>query len=115
MGPEEFVEILIAPPNTFLPGESRLLEYGEARVALFNVGGAVHAVDDLCPHRQGPLSEGYLDGFLITCPWHGWQFDVRDGRCDTVSRHRVRTYPVRVDETGVHLTLPDPPRTAPAA
>jgi nitrite reductase/ring-hydroxylating ferredoxin subunit len=108
-------EILIAPPGTFLPGQSRLLEYGEARVALFNVGGTVHAIDDLCPHRQGPLSEGYLDGFLITCPWHGWQFDVRDGRCDTVSRHRVRTYPVRVDETGVYVTVPDPPESTPGA
>ena len=109
------MEILIAPPDTFLPGQSRLLEYGDQRVALFNVAGTVHAVDDTCPHRQGPLSEGYLDGFLITCPWHGWQFDVRDGRCDTVSRHSVRTYPVRVDETGVYVTLPDPPGAAPGA
>jgi nitrite reductase/ring-hydroxylating ferredoxin subunit len=103
------VDVLIAAPGTFLPGESRLLEYGDYRIALFNVGGQVHAIDDRCPHRQGPLSEGYLDGYLITCPWHGWQYDVRDGHCDTFTSKRVTTYPVRVDETGVHVTLPAEP------
>lgn len=109
-------EILIAAPGTFGPGESRLLEYAGYRVAVFNVGGAIHAIDDVCPHRNGPLSEGYLDGFLITCPWHGWQFDVRDGRCDTISGHEVRSYAVRVDESGVHVTLPEaPPPPDPAS
>jgi len=103
------VDVLIAPPGTFLPGESRLLEYGEYRIALFNVAGTIFAIDDRCPHRQGPLSEGYLDGFLITCPWHGWQYDVRDGHCDTFAEKSVARYPVRVDDAGVHVTLPGAP------
>lgn len=48
-------------------------------VALFNVGGTYHAVDNLCLHRGGPLAEGTLSGCVVTCPWHGWQFDVRTG------------------------------------
>ena len=75
---------------------------------MFNVGGEVFAIDDRCPHRAGCL-EGYLDGFSITCPWHGWQYDVRDGRCDTFSTKSVAAYPVRVDAEGVFVTLPAAP------
>ena len=62
------------------PGEATLVTAGEKRVALFNVGGTCHALDDTCTHRGGPLSEGTLDGDVVTCPWHGARFCVRDGR-----------------------------------
>jgi nitrite reductase/ring-hydroxylating ferredoxin subunit len=52
-------------------------------VALANVAGAWHAIDGLCPHQGGPLGTGVLCGTVLTCPWHGWQFDV------TTGRHRV--------------------------
>lgn len=52
-------------------------------VALANVAGAWHALDGLCPHQGGPLGTGTLCGAVLTCPWHGWQFDV------TTGRHRV--------------------------
>ena len=49
-------------------------------VALFNVGGTLYALDGICPHQGGPLGSGRLDGAVVTCPWHGWQFDVRTGQ-----------------------------------
>jgi len=52
-------------------------------VALANVAGAWHAIDGLCPHQGGPLGTGQLCGAVLTCPWHGWQFDV------TTGRHRI--------------------------
>jgi nitrite reductase/ring-hydroxylating ferredoxin subunit len=48
-------------------------------VALFNVAGAYHAIDAICLHRGGPLAEGALRDCIVTCPWHGWQFDVTTG------------------------------------
>ncbi|MEI6240405.1 MAG: Rieske 2Fe-2S domain-containing protein [Planctomycetia bacterium] len=48
-------------------------------VALANVAGAWHAIDGLCPHQGGPLGTGRLCGTVLTCPWHGWQFDVTTG------------------------------------
>jgi nitrite reductase (NADH) small subunit len=48
-------------------------------LALAHAGGAFHAVADRCPHRGGPLSEGTLEGCKLTCPWHGWTFDVSSG------------------------------------
>ena len=48
-------------------------------IALFNVGGNIRAVENTCPHRGGPLGEGVLSGTVVTCPWHGWEFDVCTG------------------------------------
>jgi nitrite reductase (NADH) small subunit len=52
-------------------------------VAIVNVDGRFHAIDGLCPHQGGPLGTGRLCGTVLTCPWHGWQFDVVTGN------HRV--------------------------
>lgn len=77
-------------------------------VALFNVDGEFHALDGVCPHAGGPLGEGTLKGTIVTCPWHGWQFDVTTGRhCLTAAIQHTR-FPVRVDGDEVYVQLPDP-------
>ena len=62
------------------PGEGREFVVGGKIVALFNVDGTFHAMDGICPHAGGPLANGDLNGNVVTCPWHGWQFDVSSGR-----------------------------------
>jgi nitrite reductase (NADH) small subunit len=62
------------------PGTSIEREAGGRMVALANVDGNFHALDGLCPHQGGPLGTGTLCGTTLTCPWHGWQFDVVTGR-----------------------------------
>ena len=49
-------------------------------VALFNVAGEIHALDGICPHQGGPLGKGTLESCIVTCPWHGFQFDVTNGQ-----------------------------------
>jgi nitrite reductase/ring-hydroxylating ferredoxin subunit len=49
-------------------------------VALANVGGTIYAMNNSCLHRGGPLGQGLLEGKVLTCPWHGWQYDVTSGR-----------------------------------
>jgi nitrite reductase/ring-hydroxylating ferredoxin subunit len=49
-------------------------------LALYNVDGTLHALDGVCPHQGGPLGKGELRGCVVTCPWHGWQFDVCTGQ-----------------------------------
>lgn len=49
-------------------------------LAPFNVDGAFFVLDGVCPHQGGPLGQGTLTGCVVTCPWHGWQFDVRTGQ-----------------------------------
>ena len=61
------------------PGKSKQVKVGNKTVALFNVGGMIHAIDDTCPHRGAPLWEGTLTENEVTCPWHGARFDVTSG------------------------------------
>lgn len=49
-------------------------------IALFNIDGEFHALDGVCPHAGGPLGKGIVTGCMVTCPWHGWQFDVKTGK-----------------------------------
>jgi nitrite reductase (NADH) small subunit len=62
------------------PGASRELVVEGRIVALFNVDGQFYALDGVCPHQGGPLGKGCLTGTVVTCPWHGWQFDVSSGQ-----------------------------------
>ena len=66
-------------------------------VALFNVDGTFHAIDGVCPHQGGPLAKGRLDGAIVTCPWHGWQFDVATGQHRAAKAVAQRCFSVRVE------------------
>src|SRR5262249_13426495 len=61
-------------------GSIRELQIGGKSVATANVGGRLYAISNTCLHRGGPLGQGQLEGTVVTCPWHGWQFDVTTGR-----------------------------------
>ncbi len=68
---------------------------GGREIALFRMGDEVFAIDAVCPHRRGPLDSGDLDEEgIVTCPWHGWRFDIRTGKSPT-HPGQVLTYPVR--------------------
>ncbi len=78
------------------PGSAKLVEVEGKRIAVFNVGGRYYAIDDTCPHRGGPLSEGTLQGEVVTCPWHGSKFNVATGAVLTPpARDGVSGYSVR--------------------
>ncbi|MFL5344609.1 MAG: Rieske (2Fe-2S) protein [Hyalangium sp.] len=67
-----------------------------ARVAIVRVEGELFAFQDTCPHREGSLSEGDLEGYVMHCPLHAWPFDVRSGLCPVIRGARIRVYPLRV-------------------
>jgi len=66
-------------------------------MALFNLDGDYYAVNSVCPHMGGPVSEGLLKGPIVACPWHGWTFDVRDGGCDHQGGHRISAYETKIE------------------
>ena len=82
-----------------------LVEVGDVAVALFRVGREVFALDNVCPHRDGPLAFGDLRQGVVYCPLHAWGFDVKSGRCDEFPGVCVRTFPVRVEGDEVQLEL----------
>lgn len=66
--------------NEVPAGSIRTFQVGGKPLALANVGGTFYAIDNTCLHRGGPLGEGQLEGKVVTCPWHGWQYDVTTGK-----------------------------------
>ena len=66
----------VATTSEIPPGEGRIFEVDGNPVAIWNLNGNYFAFQNVCPHRGGPVGEGELEGNVITCPWHGWQFDI---------------------------------------
>ena len=79
------------------PGTALEIVSDDRVVALFNVDGTFYALDGVCPHQGGPLGQGKLDGCTVTCPWHGWQFDVESGQSQLSKSIVQPRFPVRVD------------------
>lgn len=79
-------------------GGAKIVLVGGRKVAIFRVKEReLYAVDNQCPHQGAPLGEGYLDGTKVTCPWHAWEFDVRDGSCTTVPQDRIKSYKLKIE------------------
>ena len=88
------------------PGQSAEVVAAGRIFAVFNVDGTFHVLDGICPHAGGPLGKGMLRGNIVTCPWHGWQFDVSRGQhclneriCQTKYSSRIADGQLVVDLT----------------
>jgi nitrite reductase (NADH) small subunit len=89
--------IPIANVDDCPPGEAIETVAGDRVVALFNVDGNFFALDGVCPHQGGPLGKGCLAGNIVTCPWHGWQYDVTTGK-HQLSSITQPTLPTKVED-----------------
>ena len=75
---KEFVKA--AKTSDLAEGQIMLVEVGEERVLLSNVGGSYYAIGEVCTHAEGPLSEGSVEGEEVECPWHGSIFNLKTGQ-----------------------------------
>jgi nitrite reductase (NADH) small subunit len=100
----EFVRIL---SRTELPADGEAREVGcEGRMlCIANVGGEISAMDNVCPHRGGPLGEGIVENGKVVCPWHAWAFDVKTGAAEHSPGDKVDVYPVRIEGDDVLVKL----------
>ena len=92
--------------------EGRAVELGGQAIAFFNLGDRVLALEDRCPHRGGPLSDGILTGSTVVCPLHSWKVCLTEGNVVKPAEERacVRTFPARVDHGFIYVSLPEPGR-----
>ncbi len=99
----EYVEVaeLDQIPET----EGLVIHVRKREIGLFRVNGRVCAIDNVCPHRGGPLAEGQREGSLITCPWHAWSFDLEDGKCTFNDSIEIERFEVRVENGRVLVAL----------
>ena len=100
--------IKVAATSELLAGEGTTVEADGKELALFNVDGVFYAIDNTCTHVGGPLGDGTLDGEIVSCPWHGAEFNVATGEvvCPPGEKN-VRTYPVTVEGDDVFVDLGD--------
>jgi nitrite reductase (NADH) small subunit len=114
------VERVVAHKRDLPPGARKTVEVDGREICLFNIEGQIYAILNQCPHQGGPVCQGGLfedlkcevlpfgwfrefiesDGYILACPWHGWEYDVRNGRCLWNPKFRVRTFAVSETEDG---------------
>ena len=80
------------------PGAGVGLQLESEYISLFRTTEGVFALNSLCPHRGAMLTEGFITDDYVTCPWHQWQFQLKDGVCKNIPGAQVATYPVEVRE-----------------
>lgn len=91
------------------PGKSMEAFVDVETYVVCNHNGELHALDGLCPHRNGPLGAGnFADGKVI-CPYHGWEFDCVSGEYDMNPQVRLKKYPVRVQNGLIEIDVPHEP------
>jgi nitrite reductase/ring-hydroxylating ferredoxin subunit len=104
----------VTPPEGFevvlhrdglAPGQVTEVIIAGTAVAVARVEGAFFAMSNTCPHAGGPIGDGTMKGFTVTCPYHGWSYDVRDGKCFVNAEVRLPTYEVAVVGDAVCVRL----------
>lgn len=116
-------EAVVAPVSELPPGTHKVVRVRNLDIGVFNVGGIYHALHSMCPHQFGPLCEGPVGGEMIcnartgwhyewirsgeilTCPWHGMEFDLTTGQCLSQPKVKVRRFPVRVVDGEVRVQV----------
>jgi nitrite reductase (NADH) small subunit len=97
--------VYAAKATDIAPGQIREIQLDRITIALANVGGQFHALSNTCLHRGGPLGQGSLQGNLVTCPWHGWTFDVTSGKVSGNQSVGVDRYPVELRGEDVYVDI----------
>ena len=98
--------VKVAQTSELSPGSGKVVQADGRTIALFNVEGKFYAIDNACPHRGGPLGEGELNGEIVTCPWHGSNFNVKTGAVTRPpAATGVRSFVVKVEAGNVLVEL----------
>ena len=98
--------VKVAETKEVAPGTGKVVEAEGRSLALFNVAGTFHAIDNTCTHQGGPLGEGDLSGEVVTCPWHNTEFNVKTGAAlGPLTDENVRRFPVKVQGGDVLVEL----------
>tara|TARA_Y100000310_G_scaffold60623_1_gene55943 strand:+ start:1560 stop:1865 length:306 start_codon:yes stop_codon:yes gene_type:complete len=89
--------VTVANVNDVKERKGKVVEANGKTIALFNVDGKIYAIDNTCVHAGGPLGEGTCEGNVVTCPWHGWKFDVTTGISPVNPQAKVDTFEVQIE------------------
>jgi nitrite reductase (NADH) small subunit len=95
----------VARVDDIPPGTVAAVQVDGEDIAVVNIDGTFYATQGHCLHLQGPLGEGRLEGPVLSCPWHGWQYDVRTGENEFDRAIRLQTFETLVEDGEVKIAV----------
>ncbi len=102
--------VKVADTSDLAPGKAIMATVGDEEIGIFLIDGNYYAVEDKCPHREGPLHEGLVEGLTVTCPWHFAKFDLKTGKVvEQPASAGIKTYEVRVEGEAIEVGIPQRP------
>jgi len=87
-------------------GDCTVASIQQKVIAIFRVGDAYYAIDNMCPHMGGELSGGTVEDGIVTCPWHYWRFRLTDGTWADNPRIKIGSYPVHIVDNEIKIEIP---------
>lgn len=98
-------QLKIAGPNEIAEGGTKIVTVEGRSIGVFRIKNQYFAIANQCLHRGGPLGEGEVRNYEVTCPWHGWRFNLSDGSFALIPTLKVKTYVVQENADGVFIEL----------
>ncbi len=98
--------VKVAEKDELAEGRAKVVTVDGRSLALFRINNEYFALANNCIHRGGPLGEGEVNDHQVTCPWHGWKYDVRNGSFTVIPTLKVKTYQVRLEDGMVLVEVP---------
>jgi nitrite reductase/ring-hydroxylating ferredoxin subunit len=99
-------DVMVGQAAAILEGERKIIQVGEISIGVFHHQGQFYALRNSCLHRGGPVCTGALEGNILTCPWHGYQYDVTNGQLLDDPSAKLAAYSLEVINGEVHLYVP---------
>ena len=87
------------------PGKVMEVDVNGVQICLANLNGELAALDNVCPHRQGPLGQGWIEGEAVICPWHSWAFNAKTGQSEYPPGHSVKVFPVKTEDGDILVKI----------
>lgn len=89
------------------PAEGHVLEAeaGGVEICLARLNGELAALDNWCPHRRGPLGQGWIEGNAVVCPWHSWAFHLKTGAAEYPENEKVDVFPLRIEGNDLLINI----------
>ena len=101
------IRVRIAAPSDIPEGTGREFVVGSRIVAVFRTAEGWSAMDGICSHAGGPLAKGQVTGNIVTCPWHGWQYQLANGHHCLNSRIQQACFDIEAVGEDLFVTVPD--------
>jgi len=99
-------DILVGDESGIPEGQRKIIQIGDVSIGVFHHGSGWYALRNSCLHRGGPVCTGVLEGDILTCPWHGYQYNITNGTLLVDASVKLETYPLEIRAGQVHLFIP---------